>query len=205
MGESGAGRAGLTAAGWSQLHYGIDPDRVPLLRGWLRLVWAIARPLKRIPPLAVTIVGAIVAAVAVFAVPWVALVLVLLAVLCDALDGALALAAGRASKVGAVADKAADRVADTAFALVVWQCGAPLWLALLAAGISLAHEASREVRGGPSRTLITVNERPTRTICTVLACATSTWGPWAPTTCACVWLALGLVALGQLGSRIARG
>lgn len=198
MGESGAGRAGLTTAGWSQLHHGIDPDRVPLLRGWLRFVWTIARPLKVIPPLALTVAGAVLAVVAVFVGPWAALVLVLAAVLCDALDGAVALIADRVSTSGAVADKVADRIADIAFALVVWRCGAPLWLALIAAAIAVSHEAMRELRGGPARALITVDERPSRTICTVLACATATWGTWAPTTCALVWVAVGVVGLAQL-------
>lgn len=198
MGESGAGRAGLTTAGWSRLHHGIDPERVPLLRGWLRLVWTIARPLKGIPPLAITIAGVVLACAAVLVGPWAALVLVLAAVMCDALDGAVALAAGRESRLGSVADKTADRVADTAFALVIRQCGAPLPLALVAAAISLAHEGIRELRGGPARAAITVCERPSRAVCTMLACATAAWGSWAPTTCAAVWIGLGLVGLAQL-------
>jgi phosphatidylglycerophosphate synthase len=198
MGESGAGRAGLTAAGWSQLHHGIDPARVPLLRGWLRIVWTLARPLRRVPPLAITVGGVLLAIGAVLVAPWVALALVVAAVLCDAMDGAVALASGRASAFGSIADKVADRIADTAFALVIWQCGAPLWLALAAGALSLVHEAVRVLRGGAALARITVAERPTRAVCTLLACATAGVGTWAPTVCASVWVALALAGLVQL-------
>ena len=170
MGESGARRAGLTTAGWAQLHHGIDPDQVPFLRGWLRLVWATARPVKRVPPMVFTVAGVVFALGAVFAGRWAALVLVLVAVLCDALDGAVALLAGRVSAFGSLADKCADRIADTAFALVVWRCGAPLWLAVAAAAVALLLEGVREVRGGAARAVLSVCERPSRVICTVLAC-----------------------------------
>jgi phosphatidylglycerophosphate synthase len=200
MGESGARRAGLTAAGWTQLHHGIDPGRIPLLRGWLRFVWAIARPLKSVPPLAITITGAALAAVAVVVAPEWALLLVLASVLCDALDGAVALAAGRASRFGSIADKVADRIADSAFALVVWQCGAPLWLAALAGTTTLLLEGVRVVRGGAALARITVAERPTRTVCTVLACgaAAVSSASWPPTVCAAVWAVLGVVGIAQL-------
>jgi CDP-diacylglycerol--glycerol-3-phosphate 3-phosphatidyltransferase len=200
MGESGARRAGLTTTGWAQLHHGIDPGTVPFLRSWLRLVWAIARPLKGVPPVAFTVGGAVLAVAAVFTGRWPALALVLAAVLCDALDGAVALASGRVSAFGSLADKTADRIADTAFALVIWRCGAPLWIALGAATISLVLEGTRELRRGRALAVISVCERPSRVICTVLACVSAPWGAWAPTTCAAVWIALGVVALGQVAT-----
>ena len=200
MGESGAGRADLTTAGWAELHHGIDPDRVPLLRGWLRVVWAIARPLKAVPPLVITATGAALAVVAIVVAPLWALLLVLVSVLCDALDGAVALVAGRASRFGAVADKVADRIADSAFALVVWQCGAPLWLAIVAGATTLSLEGIRVIRKGAALARITVAERPTRTICTVLACAAAavSSAAWPPTVCGAVWALLGAVGIAQL-------
>ncbi len=206
MGESGAGRAGLTDAGepgWSQLHYGIDPSRVPLLRGWLRFVWSVARPLWFVPPIVFTALGALFAIDALLLAstqPWAALALVLLSTMCDALDGAVALIAHKASGSGAIADKVADRIADTAFAFVLWRCGAPWELAVIAAGMSLLHEGFREVRGGVLRTRITVAERPTRVVCTALACvcAAVSTATWPPTVCASVWIALAAVGLAQL-------
>jgi CDP-diacylglycerol--glycerol-3-phosphate 3-phosphatidyltransferase len=203
MGESGAGRAGLSHAGWSELHHGIDPARVPFLRAWLRVVYGVARPLRAVPPMAFTVLGAVLAVDALLLAstqPWVALVLVLVSAACDALDGAVAVIAQRASAAGAVADKVADRVADTAFALVMWRCGAPLWLAACAAVLSLLHEAIREIRGGRLRSRVTVAERPTRVICAALAClcAGVSSAAWPPTVCAAVWVALAVVGLAQL-------
>jgi CDP-diacylglycerol--glycerol-3-phosphate 3-phosphatidyltransferase len=182
---------------WSRLHQGLTPS--PLVRRWLRLVWTLARPLAgvRVPPTSVTVVGvvlAVLAPVIAAALPLAALALVVAAALCDGLDGAIAVVGGRATRSGAVADAVADRVADTAFALTMWRCGAPLWLALLAGGLSLAQELARR------RVVITVAERPTRVICAALACGSAAVSDaaWPPTVCAAVWVAATVVALAQL-------
>jgi phosphatidylglycerophosphate synthase len=203
MGESGAGRAGLTERGWSQLHHGLDPGDVPFVRGWLRAVGFLARPVRQVAPMVFTVAGAVLAVVAVPVAarsPWLALALVVVSVLCDALDGAVAVLADRASTAGALADKIADRVSDTAFALVIWQCGAPWWLAGLAGALSLAHEGVRTVRGGPALSRITVAERPSRVICTVLACAAAALSSlaWPATVCAAVWVGLAVIGLVQM-------
>jgi phosphatidylglycerophosphate synthase len=193
------------SAGWSALHHGIDPAQVPLLRGWLRAMWFLATPLARlrVPPMALTVLGALLAVDAVLlatSLPWVALALVLLSVLSDGLDGAVALLSRRVSVAGGYADKVADRVADVAFAGVLWRCGAPWGLALAAGALSLLHEAIRSVRGGALLARLTVAERPTRTICAALACASSavSAATWPPTVCAAVWTALALVGVAQL-------
>jgi phosphatidylglycerophosphate synthase len=205
MGELGARRAGLSLAAWSDLHDGLDPSRVPLLRTWLRLVWRAARPVARagVPPIALTGLGVVLAVDALLLAsvqPWVALVLILAATACDALDGAVALLTARATSFGAGADKVADRIADTAFALVIWRCGAPWWLAVLAGALSLLHESVRAVRGGALLARITVAERPTRVICASLACGCAgvSDARWPPTFCAAVWVALAAAGLVQL-------
>lgn len=194
-------------AGWSALHHGIDPRGNPLLRRWLDAMWLLGRPLARlrVPPLALTVLGALFAidaALLAHEQPWWALSLVLLAVLCDGLDGAVALYARRVSVSGAYADKVADRVADTAFAAVLWRCGAAWWLALAAAGLSLLHEGLRVVRGGRLSARLTVAERPTRTICAALACGCAgvSSASWPPTVCAAVWAGLAVVGLVQLSA-----
>jgi len=193
------------AAGWSALHHGLDPSAVRVLRPWLRLMWWLARPLVglRVPPLAITLAGLVLAVdAALFAarLPWVAAMSIVLSVLCDGLDGAVAVLASRASAFGSVADKAADRVADCAFAVVLWRCGAPWWLALAAGALSLAHEGLRVVRGGALLARLTVAERPSRAICAVLACGCAgvSTATWPPSVCAAVWVGLGVIGIGQL-------
>ena len=198
MGESSDQRDDLIEA-WSALHRGLRPS--PLVRRWLTLMWTLARPLAeaRVPPAAITAAGVLLAVDAPLLaarLPLVALVLVLAAALCDGLDGAVALLQGRTTRAGAVADTIADRIADTAFALVIWQAGAPLWLALVAAALSVGLELARR------RPLITVAERPTRVICTALACVSAAISDaaWPPTVCAAVWVAATLVAFVQITS-----
>jgi phosphatidylglycerophosphate synthase len=193
------------SAAWSALHHGIDPARVPLLRGWLRAMWFLAAPLARlrVPPTALTVLGALFAvdaALLAASLPWAALALVLLSVLCDGLDGAVALLARRVSVAGGYADKIADRVADAAFAVVLWRCGAPWPLAVAAGGLSLLHEAIRSFRGGTLLAKLTVAERPTRTVCAALACVSSavSEASWPPSVCAAVWTVLAVIGLAQL-------
>jgi hypothetical protein len=66
--------------------------------------------------------------------------------------------------------------------------------------LSLLHEAMRAVRGGAMRAQLTVAERPTRVVCTALACSSAgvSSADWPPTVCAGVWVALATVALLQL-------
>ena len=208
MGEPGARGTPLTGTpegDWSILHHGVDPARVPLLRGWLRAAFTAARPFAalRIPPTALTAVGVVFAVDALLLAsrhPLFALVLVLASVACDVLDGAVAVLTARASAFGSVADKAADRISDTAFALVIWRCGASLWLATAAAALSLLHEGVRVRLGGARLSRITVAERPTRVICTVLACSSAavSGAAWPATVCAAVWCGLALIGLAQL-------
>lgn len=155
----------------------------------------------RVPPIVITVAGALLAVDALLFAsrwPWGALGLVLASVVCDAVDGPVAARLGLVSPHGAVADLVADRVSDTAFALVLWRCGAPLWTAVVAAGAALALEGLRHAVRRPA--VITVAERPTRVVCTVLACASAGVSAvtWPAAVCAAVWIALHAIALVQL-------
>jgi phosphatidylglycerophosphate synthase len=203
MGEPGARRAALGTPGqrWSALHHGIDPSRVPLLGPWLRAMWWLARPLQAVPPTMITVAGVLFAFDAVLlagSLPAVAAGVVVLAAVCDGLDGAVAVVADRATRRGAVADAVADRVSDIAFAAVLWRCGAPWALAVACGAVAVGVDVGRRLRRVPDR--ITVAERPTFTVCAALAAGSAavTAADWAVLVCAGVWLAAGAVALAQL-------
>lgn len=197
----------MTAAQrWAELHHGIDPAAVPLLRPWLRVVWTLARPLValRVPPTAITVLGvALAAGAALLAAsnPWSAAGAVLLAALCDGLDGAVAVVGDRATRLGASADALADRLADAAFAVVLWRCGTSWGLALACGSLALGVDVLRRLRRVPA--LITVGERPTWTICAALACGASAVSAtsWPVLVCAAVWAAAGAAAVLQLTGR----
>jgi CDP-diacylglycerol--glycerol-3-phosphate 3-phosphatidyltransferase len=207
MGESGAGRADLERQRrWADLHHGIDPAGVPLLLPWLKLMWRLAAPVaaRRVPPAAITGLGVALSGLAVATAPRrpaMAAALVPAAAVCDGLDGAVAVLGGRSSPRGARADAVADRVVDTAFAAVLWRCGAPAPMATIAAAAAVGVDVLRRRRRVP--TVITVAERPSWTVCATLACASAarTTAGWPVRCCALVWLALGAIGLGQIVTR----
>jgi phosphatidylglycerophosphate synthase len=160
---------------WSDLHEGIDPERVPFVRGWLSVVYVAARPLValRIAPWAVTVLGLLGAAAAALvcaaggAWPVVASGLVLVSGLLDGLDGAVAVLTGRVSRWGALLDGVCDRVGDAAYGVGLWVLGAPAWVALAWVGVCFVSEYARArgqaLTSGPVD-VVSVGERPTRII-----------------------------------------
>ncbi|WP_375487532.1 CDP-alcohol phosphatidyltransferase family protein [uncultured Jatrophihabitans sp.] len=191
------------AARWSALHHQIDPAGVPVLKGWLRLMWAGGRVLARagVPPTAVTCAGVALAGSSVALArtrPVLAGVAVVGAAVCDGLDGATAVVGDRATRSGRIADAVADRVCDGAFAAVLWRRGAPAWAAASAAGSAWGVDTLRRVRHVPSR--ITVAERPTFTVCAMLACESVvlTRRGWPARLSAAVWIGAGAVGVVQL-------
>jgi CDP-diacylglycerol--glycerol-3-phosphate 3-phosphatidyltransferase len=190
---------GDAAQAWSARHSGLDPAGIPFVPAYLRVVDVGARRLVRVPPNALTAAGVGFAVAAVLAVPVspvAAIALIAGSVYCDAVDGAVASLSGQVSDAGALADRFADRLSDGAFATVLWRCGAPAPLALTAASAALALEAGR----GGGTPVITVAERPTRVICTVLACASAavTRERWPAVVCALTWVGSHVVAGVQL-------
>jgi archaetidylinositol phosphate synthase len=163
-------------AAWSRWHGGADTGR-PLVRGWLSLVYALARPVVRLPPMVATALGLLAAAAAVLPARtggvWLlaAGVLVGLSGLLDSLDGALAIATGRASRRGFVLDSVVDRLTEAAYAAALWAAGAPGWLAVLFGALCWLPDYLRARAGqaGVRETgALSVWERPTRVLLTGL-------------------------------------
>ena len=163
-------------AAWSRWHGGADTEG-RLVRGWLSLAYALARPLAGLPPNAVTALGLVVAAAAVVpsaaGAAWLmaAGALVGLTGLLDSLDGALAIGTGRASRRGFVLDSVVDRLTEAAYACALWAAGAPGWLAVVFGGLCWLPDYLRARAGqaGVSSTgALSVWERPTRVILTGL-------------------------------------
>jgi CDP-diacylglycerol--glycerol-3-phosphate 3-phosphatidyltransferase len=164
----------LTA--WSRWHGGAATDS-RLVRGWLSLAYALARPLAGLPPVVVTAVGLVAAGAAVVPSlaggPWLmaAGVLVGLSGLLDSLDGALAIGTGRASAGGFVLDSVVDRLTEAAYAAALWVAGAPGWLAAAFGALCWLPDYLRARAGqaGVAETgALSVWERPTRVILTGL-------------------------------------
>jgi CDP-diacylglycerol--glycerol-3-phosphate 3-phosphatidyltransferase len=154
-------------AGWSRLHGGLAPT--PVVRRYLALVVPVARPLARtgVHPDLITLASLAVAVPALWAPAWAAGLLVLAALLLDALDGTVALLQNRATAWGYVLDSVVDRVVDGLVLAALYRAGAPAWLAIAcAAGVVLMEytRARAGNAGGDEVVTITVAERPVRVL-----------------------------------------
>lgn len=161
---------------WQVLHGGYDPRTGnPWLRGWLTMVYAIARPLARrgVQPDVLTI-SSIWLACAVF-VPasiggrWAMLAgwVLVASGLFDTLDGCVAVLEDRTTRWGYVLDSAVDRVNDAIYLAAVVSVGAPLKLAIACGfGFFLLEylRARAGNAGGDEVGRVTIGERPNRVI-----------------------------------------
>jgi phosphatidylglycerophosphate synthase len=206
-------------AAWSTWHGGADPAASRLVHGWLSGVYALARPVAGLPPVAVTAAGLLVAAAAVVPAaaggPWLVLagVLVGLSAVLDGLDGALAIATGRASRRGFVLDSAVDRLSEAAFATALWVAGAPGWLAAVFGGLCWLPDYLRARAGQAGVTEtgeLSVWERPTRVAMTGFTLggagvvAGLGWSAAVVTCGTAVGCLLGVVGVAQLGTALRR-
>src|SRR4051812_40869893 len=140
-------------------------------------------------------------------------VLVGISGLLDSLDGALAIAGGRASRRGFVLDSAVDRLTEAAYAVALWLAGAPGLLAAAFGALCWLPDYLRARAGqaGVSETgAISVWERPTRvaltgfTLCGAGVLAATGFGPAVVVAGAAGGVVLGAVGTAQLGVSLRR-
>lgn len=170
-------------ADWAGLHMTETPEG--FVGGWLKGMAGLARPLARagISPNTITVaaLGSAAAAVPLAAIrgrtgPATACVAVTVSGILDALDGAVAVQSGRATKVGFLLDSTLDRLADAALpaALAVAVATRRPSAAASAARWAVAASAGAwwleyvRARGSlalpPERQVVTPGERPTRIV-----------------------------------------
>jgi phosphatidylglycerophosphate synthase len=197
--------------GWADLHGGYDPRGNVLVRSWLTLTYAVARPLaaRRVPPDLVTTLGVLVSAAAVGVAAaggrWLLLsaVVIVASGLLDGVDGAVAVLTGRVTRWGFVLDSVADRLSDLGYLLALWLAGAPGPLCAAGGALMLLQEYLRARAGAAGMSeigVVTVSERPTRVIVTaafLLGAGLLRDDVWASLGAA-AWVGLGVVGLGQL-------
>ena len=198
---------------WSRWHGGTGTES-GLVRGWLSLAYALARPLAGLPPAVATALGLVVAGAAIVPATaggaWLvaAGLLVGLSGLVDSLDGALAIGTGRASQRGFVLDSVVDRLTEVAYAAALWAAGAPGWVAVAFGALCWLPDYLRARAGqaGIDRTgPISVWERPTRVAMAGMALGGAGvvsglgWAGAVVTIGAGVGAVLGLLGTVQLG------
>lgn len=198
---------------WSELHGGVDPADSKLISGYLRLMYALARPFVALgaSPNAVTLTGLLVAVLAIWAVAtggrWVLAAVAAIAVsgLLDGVDGAVAVVTGRTSRWGAVLDSLVDRLQEACYLIALHYAGAPAWIcAAGGAAVWLAEyvRAKAAAVGMTEVGIVTPFERPTRIAVAAMFLLAGAIYPvqqqWWATAGAALWLALALVSLGML-------
>ncbi|GAA2703465.1 CDP-alcohol phosphatidyltransferase family protein [Micromonospora olivasterospora] len=212
------------AAAWARLHGGFDPRAAaPVVRAWLRFAYHLGYVLGRlrVTPTAVTVAGVLLClCVPLFAVrpvdgPLIGALFVLVAAVADSVDGAVAVATNRTTRLGYVYDSLADRLGEAAWLVAFWLVGAPGALVAAAGGLSWLHEyvRARAVAAGMREIgAVTVGERPTR-VCVALVglLLAGLTGLIAPdlaagtiTMATAVWVLLAGFGLGQLLSAVRR-
>lgn len=204
---------------WSAVHEGYDARPTRVLRGWLTLMYAAARPLAQqgILPDVVTAwavwLALAVVALAALGGPWAVLAAVLLVAVGvgDGLDGAVAVLTDRATRWGYVLDSVADRITDVLFLVAAWAAGAPAAV-VVPTGVAVLLVEYVRARAGNAGfdhvAVITVGERPTRVICCAIALVLAGVLPDRAASLAgwsvAILLALSAVALAQLTVAVAR-
>lgn len=198
---------------WSAAHGGYDPRASFWAGPWLSIAYVVSLPLVRlrVPPDAVTALGALVAGsvagLAAVGGRWLVLAsaVTVFSALADSLDGAVALMTDRTSAWGFVLDSLVDRVSDGLYLLAFWLVGAPGGLCVAAGALMMLQEYARARASGAGLddiAIVTVWERPTRVVVTSLfllgaAIYTGAHREWALAGAA-AWTTLGVVGLGQL-------
>jgi CDP-diacylglycerol--glycerol-3-phosphate 3-phosphatidyltransferase len=151
---------------WSKLH--LDAEIKGIVRGWLSISYVIARALSalRITPNVLTLLGVLTAMAALF-YPFsvVALIFLVLSLICDGVDGSVAIVSGKVSRFGATLDAIADRITEGLwfFALYQWGIAPEFCLALFSLALTQEYARARMASLGFHEIgVITIAERPVR-------------------------------------------
>ncbi len=153
---------------WSDLHGGVEVQGV--IAGWLRISYWIARVLAslRLTPNVITTLG-LIASVGIYFTWYTSqlIALVLFSLICDGVDGSLAIYRERTSKFGELYDSVADRISEAFWLLGATFVGVPVrWaVAIWVLGATQEYARARLASLGYSEIgVVTPTERPVRAI-----------------------------------------
>ena len=153
-------------ATWSKLH--LDAEIKGIVKGWLSISYFIARGLSalRITPNILTLLGVLTATAALFySNSVIALIFLVLSLICDGVDGSVAIVSGKVSQFGATLDAIADRITEGLWFVALYQWGIPpeICLALFALALTQEYARARMASLGFHEIgVVTIAERPVR-------------------------------------------
>jgi phosphatidylglycerophosphate synthase len=158
---------------WSNLHGGADTEGV--VGGWLSFSYQVARVCValRISPNVLTLLGlgtAIAMGLSTYAS--IALLLLVISLFFDGIDGSVAILRGTESKWGEVLDSLADRISEAFWLYMGWRLGIPAWVVITMWTIASTQEYARArlaSLGHREIGVVTPTERPVRAIFMAIA------------------------------------
>jgi phosphatidylglycerophosphate synthase len=153
---------------WSELHGGADTEGV--VGGWLSFSYQAARVCAalRISPNLLTLLGlgtAIAMGLSEYAA--IALLLLVVSLFFDGIDGSVAILRGTESKWGELLDSLADRISEAFWLYMGWRLGIPAWVVITMWTIASTQEYARArlaSLGHREIGVVTPTERPVRAI-----------------------------------------
>ena len=151
---------------WSKLHG--DAKIAGIVKGWLSISFSTSKALARIriTPNALTILGLVFGVLLYMNsnALWAPLILVI-SLICDGVDGSLAIITGKSSKWGALLDSVVDRLTEVFWILALYSLGVDSKILIAVLILASAQEYLRARAGGVGLTqvgVVTVAERPVR-------------------------------------------
>ena len=153
---------------WSELHGGADTEGV--VGGWLSFSYQAARVCValRISPNVLTFLGlgtAIAMGLSTYAA--IALLLLVISLFLDGIDGSVAILRGSESTWGELLDSLADRISEAFWLYMGWRLGIPAWVVITMWTIASTQEYARArlaSLGHREIGVVTPTERPVRAI-----------------------------------------
>jgi phosphatidylglycerophosphate synthase len=153
-------------AAWSKLHG--DAQISGIVKGWLTISYYLVKPLAklRVTPNMLSVAGLFFGVALYLSAQnaW-AIGLLVASLLCDGIDGSLAIISNKASKWGAALDSILDRTTELFWVLTFISIGGDEYLVICAAVLAFAQEYLRARAGGLGLTevgVVTIAERPVR-------------------------------------------
>ena len=151
---------------WSKLHG--DAKVSGIVKGWLSISYPVSKVLAkiRVTPTALTILGLVFGILLYMNsnAIWAPLILVI-SLICDGVDGSLAIITGQSSKWGALLDSVIDRFTEVFWALALYNLGVDSKFLLTVLILASTQEYLRARAGGVGLKqvgVVTISERPVR-------------------------------------------
>ena len=187
---------------WRRLHG--DAEISGIIKGWLSISYLIVKPLAKVSvtPNILTILGLffgvlLYANAETFWAP----ALLVLSLICDGIDGSLAIVTNKSTKWGAILDSTVDRLTEIFWVLALYKVGADLNLliiVLLAASVQEYMRARAAGLGVSEVGIVTFAERPVRASFVFIVFISLQFNFTIYNQIIICWLALQLISLFML-------